>query len=249
MKKVLMLLLVAITILGISTNVYAEDAYYTTQNGIELTRDEYEFLTTFYWPGYPDVMTRAQYDEFVELDLVNSDVTIKTSNDMQSGFVGPINNPQGTTSTTQGKTVQIGKACLPTKCIMSLVATWHTQPAITSWDVIGAYFHNVSLISHSHTYVSTDSYTYYFDNLQTATNGFGNSVLLPENGTNYIINTAFTVTKGGTVFGSYQHAMDNISLANSKLYTFSLNGAGNVFNFYGAAVDMYDEMNGVDIDV
>ena len=27
---------------------------------------EYDFLTTFYWSGYPDLMTQAQYDEFVE---------------------------------------------------------------------------------------------------------------------------------------------------------------------------------------
>ena len=251
MKKTLMLLLVAIMLFGISINVNAEDAYYTTANGIELTREEYEFLTTFYWSGYPDVMTRDQYEELVEDDVFSAEIVTESSNGLGSGFIGPVNQPQGNPSTENGRTLQIAKACLPTKCYMSLVATWHLDPSVLGWDVIGAYLYNATLIAHSHTYVSTNAYTYYFDNLKTDENGhgLGNSILLPENGTDYIINMSFTTTKGGTVFGSYQHAMQDTTLANSKLYTFSIGGYGNVFNFYGTAEDIYDQATGVDIDV
>ena len=250
-KNLFKMLLVAIFMIGITKNAYASsNAYYTTPNGIELTREEYAFLTSFYWDGYPDVMTQEQYDEFVELDLLNSDVEIKSYPESFSNtFIGPVNSIQSTSHSTSAKGVQIGKACLPTKCIMSLVATWYDDPYVTSWDVIGAYFSNVSLISHSHTYVSTTNTTTYFDNLKTATNGIGNSVYLPEAGEDIIINMAFTVTRGGTVFGSYQHAMSNTTLANSKLYTFSIGGYGRVFDFYDTAVGVYDEMNGVDISV
>lgn len=251
MKKTLMLLLVAITIFGISINVYASEPYYTTANGIELTREEYEFLTTFYWSGYPDVMTRAEYEQMVDDDLFSTEIVTESSNGLGSNFIGPVNDPQGNPVTQNGRTLQIAKACPPTKCYMSLVATWSINPYSLGYDVIGAYLNNVSLISHSHTYVSTNAYTYYFENLKTDPNGhgLGNSVLLPSNGTNYIINMAFTTTKGGTVFGSYQHAMEDTTLANSQLYTFSMSGYGNVFSFYGTAEDLYDETAGVDINV
>lgn len=247
-KKVIMLLLVAIAILGFK-NVYAEEAYYTTQNGIELNREEYEFLTTFYWPGYPDVMTRAQYEEFVDLDLLNSDIEIKTYSEAAPQLQGPGLEQQSTSTSTSAKTLQIGKACLPTKCIMSLVNTWHFDPSITSWDVIGAYLDGVSLISHSHTYVSTANTTSYFTNLQFENDGFGNSVKLPNSGTGFIINTSFTVTRGGEVYGSYQHATEDTTLANSQLYHIDYGGYGSVFDFYGTAEGIYDEMNGVNIDV
>ena len=249
-KKVKMLLLVAIIMLGICKNVYASgDVYYTTANGIDLNREEYEFLTTFYWPGYPDVMTMDQYREFVDLDLVNSDLTIETYTESQQELLGPGLPTQGTSITTPAKKLQIGAACLPTKCIMSLVATWLVDPSVTSWDVIGAYVDDVTLISHSHTYVSTNNYTYYFDNIQANTDGFGNSVKLPDTGTDYIVNTAFTVSRGGTVYGSYQHATEDTTLANSQLYNISFSGYGNVFDFYSTVEDIYDGMPGVDIDV
>ena len=251
-KKILKVLLVAVFAVGITKNVYAEnDVYYRTANGIDLSREEYEFLTSFYWDGYPDVMTKDQYEEFVNLDLINSDVEYKVYPETSSeNFIGPVDNPRSTSHSTSAKTLQIGKACLPTKCIMSLVNTWHGDPSVTSWDVIGAYMTgNSSLLSHSHTYVSTTNTTTYFNNLSTATNGIGNSVNLPDDGENLIINMAFTVSRGGRVYGSYQHAMTNTTLANSQLYNFSLGGAGGVFDFYGTAFGVYDEMNGVDIDV
>ena len=71
MKKMVVLLLAVICIFGITKNVYAEGVYYTTQNGIELTREEYEFLTTFYGPEYLNIMTKTMYEEFVQDDLIN----------------------------------------------------------------------------------------------------------------------------------------------------------------------------------
>ena len=162
---------------------------------------------------------------------------------------GPGLEQQSTSHSTPDKTIQIGKACLPTKCIISLVNTWHINPSITSWDVIGAYLDGVSLISHSHTYVSTANTTTYFDNLQVENDGFGNSVKLADYGTGFIVNTSFTVSRGGEVYGSYQHAMEDTTFANSQLYHIDYGGYGSVFNFYGTAFGVYDAMNGVNITV
>ena len=47
--------------MGISLNTYAKDSvYYTTPKGIELTKEEYNFLVNFYWQGYVDNMSEEQ---------------------------------------------------------------------------------------------------------------------------------------------------------------------------------------------
>lgn len=245
MKKLFLTFLVTIFLACITINVNAKEVYYTTANGIKLSEEEYTFLTTFYWQGYPDVMTQADYNQFVRDDIFHSDVTIKT-NEPTADVFGPTRSDSYETS---AKRLQIGKACLPTKCYISLVNTWLIDPSVTSWDVIGAYLDGVELKTYSHTYVSTANTTTYFDNLQTESDGLGNSVNLPDAGTDMIINMAFTVSRGGTVYGSYQHAMTDTTLANSKLYHIDFSGYGNVFDFYGTADEVYDQMNGVDVDV
>ena len=55
--------------------------------------------------------------------------------------------------------------------------------------------------------------------------------------------------KNGTVYASYQHAKRNISLINSRRYTFASGGFGNVFSFDSAVGDYYDEMGGVSISL
>ena len=248
MKKIVVALLVVLCIFGITKNVYAEEAYYTTQNGIELTREEYEFLTTFYNPRFPDIMTRDMYEEFVESDLINSEVEIVTYNEPQLGLLNPSVGPRSQTHTTSYKTIHISKGCNSTFCTIDIQNTWTVNPSVRSWDNIGAYFDGVSLIKHNHTYVDSTSGTNWFTYLNT-TNGIGNSVELPSTGNDIIIDMSFRVSRGGTVYGSYQHAMQNTTLANSQNYTLDILGYGNVFSYYGTAIGVYDGMNGVDIDV
>ena len=111
---------------------------------------------------------------------------------------------------------------------------------------------NVSLLNYASASVSNLTTNYYYNNTivdyGSTYTGFGNSVLLPS-GSNLVINQILTTTPGGHIFASYQHAMQNVSLATSQLYTFSLGGYGNVFAFYGNAYGKYDGMAGVDIYV
>ena len=248
MKKIVMLLLAVLCVFGITKNVYAEEVYYTTQNGIELTREEYEFLTMFYGPGYLNIMTQDMYDEFVEDDLINSDVEIKTYSEPQLPLLNPGIQPNSTSHSTPAKTVQIGRACKTSYCMMTLKNTWHVSPYVRSWDNIGAYLDGVTLLAHNYTYVDSTAGTTYFSNLNT-TNGIGNSVELPATGEDITISMSFKVSRGGIVYGSYQHAMQTTTLANSQNYTLDILGYGNVFSYYGTAIGIYDGMNGVDITV
>ena len=60
-KKLIRIILLIITLMGININTYAKDSvYYTTPKGIELTKEEYNFLVNFYWQGYVDNMSEEQ---------------------------------------------------------------------------------------------------------------------------------------------------------------------------------------------
>ena len=48
-------------------------------------------------------------------------------------------------------------------------------------------------------------------------------------------------------YGSYQHAIANLTLLDSQSYIISQNGLGYVFNFATSVDDYYDGMSGVDI--
>lgn len=247
MKKIVLLLAV-LCVFGITKNVYAEEAYYTNPNGVELTREEYEFLSTFYSPRHPEIMTRDMYDQFIEDDLINSDVEIITYSEPQLPLLNPGIGPTSTSHSTSAKTVQIGKGCSPVFCVINIQNTWHESPYIRSWDNIGAYLDDVSLISFEDSYVDSTAGTAHYSYLNT-TNGIGNSVELPSVGEDITISLSFKVTRGGYVYGSYQHAMQNTTLANSQNYTLDILGYGNVFSYYGTAIGVYDDMNGVDIQV
>lgn len=248
MKKIVMLLLAVLCVFGITKNVYAEEAYYTNPNGVEFTREEYEFLTMFYNAKHPQIMTRDMYEQFIEDDLMNSEVEIITYNEPQLPLLNPGIAPNSTSHSTSYKTVRIGKGCNPMFCAINIENEWHVSPSVRSWDNIGAYLDGTSLISHEGTYVDSTAGTNWFSYLNT-TNGIGNSVELPSTGEDITISMSFKVTRGGTVYGSYQHAMQSTTLANSQNYTLSIGGYGGVFLYNGNAIGIYDGMNGVDINV
>lgn len=249
-RRVIVMGLLAIAIFGMNirlTNAREKtgEVFYTTPNGIELTEKEYKFLTTFYWDSYVDSMTEEQYEDFVNSDLLDRELITKSTDD------GNMCSPKSTSHTTQYKNLKISAAC-SYNCTVSIVLTWLGNPTIRSYDVIGAFLSGPSLLSYVDATVMNNTTVYYFDNFKTEYsayyNGIGNSVLLPS-GTNLVVNQIFTTTTGGHIFGSYQHAMQNVSLATSKSYSFSLAGYGNVFSFYGNAYGKYDGMAGVDIAV
>ena len=240
MKKALFGLLLCVAVLGFGFNVYAEEeVYYTNANGVELNEKEYKFLTAFYWDGYPAIMTKKDYKEFVDMDLMNRRIIIKKSNG------GSSKSPYHGTS---HKSVQISAACSST-CYINIVATWFVSPYNRSYDDIGAYFSGPSYYSYSHTYVSSSSGTSYFSDLKTPGNGIGSTVKLPDSGSNIIVSLGFSTVGSGTIYGSYQHSVTPITQAIAKNYNISFGGYGHVFDFYGSAVGMFDGMAGVDITV
>ena len=245
-RRVLRLMVIAIALFGIITKAYAkESVYYKTPNGIELTEEEYKFLTTFYWDNYVNIMTEEQYEEFANSDLLERELKTTEIGDNMCSLRSDIH-------TTSYKKLKVSASCSSTVCSVSLVATWLVDPTVRSYDVIGYYLSNLDIISYGQATVSSTAGTYYYSNVQTEYtsnhDAIGNSVLLPS-GSNLIVNQVITTTTGGIIYGSYQHAVQTVTLPVSKSYTFSLTGYGRVFLFNGNAVGKYDGMAGVDLQV
>ena len=221
------------------TNVTAREYYYTNDNGVSLTKEEYDFLSKLYWDGYQKYMTVEQYNDFIEKDLINGEFDSDETNDVD--FV-----TRGTEHTTSSKNLKISKTCSSSRCVVSITLTWLVNPNVRSWDVIGARFAGVSGLRNYSTVYHDSSTSMYPSNYIIPGNGIGNSLDL-ANGSSVVINQTFEVNPGGTVYASYQHAVSNTSLSVSRDYTISSSGYGNVFLFGTAGRSIYDGMNGVSI--
>ncbi len=133
---------------------------------------------------------------------------------------------------------------------VSIVVTlnWIKIPSVRSYDVMGAYLKNTSLIGSVITHVKTDLDTVSIYDYDSQTNGFGVSFKLFD-GNNVKIYQYYDTKAGGTIYASYQHAKEKTTLSESKKYTLSLGGYGRVFSFDSSVRDKYDAMGGVYINL
>ena len=120
---------------------------------------------------------------------------------------------------------------------------WINLPTVRSYDLIGVYFRNTSLENNGViTYVNNSPAS----EIKRTNNGFGVSVKLPTGNNAISVTQIFTVKKTGTVYASYQHAVTNMTLAQSKSYTLSNAGLGNVIYYSPwSLANNYDGMGGV----
>lgn len=244
MKKIILLsgtLLVSIVgALLINTDLIAEDIYYTNKNNVNFTKEEYDFLTKMYWEGAQELMTKENHDALVNSNLVNGDFdTISV----------PIYDETSTYSyiSTQKGTLTLSRSC-DDHCIVSLTFEWKGIPSALGYDVMGVILEDTTLLGVPNTMVTGTSSSVISHYYKYFSNGFGVSFELPSKQT-AIANMTFSAKPGGTVYGSYQHAMRNTSLANSQKYTLSRIGYGGVFWFDEAVRENYDAMNGLFIDL
>lgn len=218
------------------------ESYYSNNNGVELTEKQYNYISELFYDGYQDTMTIDEVEKMERLNLFNQPIESKDSNDIIDSAIVP----RGSSLTNGGRTLKISKSC-STECLVTLKATWSLIPNVYSYDVIGFRLTSGTITQMNKATVRGNGYTadYPASYAQQSGNGYGHSVQI-SNVSNLVVATSMYATTGGTAYGSYQHAMSNISLANSKLYTIGAGGYGYVFNFYGAAVGVYDGIGGVD---
>lgn len=173
-----------------------------------------------------------------KVDIVENDNSIISSKNY---------NVFGTIVTQNGITTKIAKSC-SSECLVTLTATWSAIPTINSYDVIGFRVSDVMINSINKATIKGDNYslTYQPTSAKKLNNGFGYSVKL-GGVSNMKISTSMYTSTVGKIYGSYQHAKSNVSLATSKLYTISAGGYGGVFDSYSTAIGKYNNAVGVDI--
>ena len=239
MKKIIIFSLLTIILLS-NKNVQAQSNY-TNKNGVVFTPEEYNFISEMYWDGYQELMTKQDFKEIKDSDVMNGEIEVKEVKLYDDILT------RGTQIIDASRNLKIFKSC-SSNCLISVTLNWLNNPTVRSYDVIGAYITNTSFVNSPTTMVSSNSSAITISDLTKTSNGIRSSFKLPS-GSNITINQTFRVNKGGHVYASYQHAKSTSTLSKSKNYTFSNLGYGRVFNFNGSSRNIYDAMNGVDISV
>ena len=240
-KSQIFVLLFSIFILNPNVNA-KENIYYKNKNNVIFSEKEYDFITELFYEGYQNIISSKDYDNIFEYNSLNGIIETKIYNEKNTI------TSYGTSHSTGSKTIKISKSCM-TNCLITIVATWKKSPNIRSYDVIGAFLEGVDFVTYPVTTVNNSTGSRNSSETIINSNGFGVSIKLLETGDDMIVSQYFRTTKNGTIFGSYQHAAKNITLANSKRYVISKSGYGGVFKFESGINNYYDGMGGVNISV
>lgn len=139
--------------------------------------------------------------------------------------------------------------------IVNLTLEWKNMPKYRSYDVIAIRGENVNFntsgILGTQFYNNDNiNYTSQTKNTKVYSNGVGISMNLVDNASSYTLELKASYTKtnaNAKIYGSYQHAQTNVTLAQSQKYTISSNGYGSVVQFDSDVKKYYDGMNGVSI--
>lgn len=248
----------------------------TSVKGATLTDEEYARLRLVFSEQRISIMSDEDADRYLSYDLENSrtvskyyEVT-KTTNGTSSkevteqfakSAVNSMKSSRASVHTTSYKNIQITASSAGTnKYFISVINKWLITPYIKSYDVIAMRTDDATIEEGTqegyqfNDYSNgTSNYVYYSNggnNMVKASNGFGISMNLVDSATGFecdIEAIATATTEWATMFGSYQHAAANVTLAQSKSYTISHNGYGEVINFATGIEGTYDGMQGVSI--
>lgn len=216
-----------------------ENVFYQNSYGVILNKSEYDFFTKMYWDGYQEYLSSHDYELLKEQSVFDKMIEKKEI------IIDDVPISRGSSVTANSRKTVISKTC-STNCVLSLVTTWQSTPYIKSFDVVGVRVANSNILSIGSALVSGNNYSKTYSNSQSFNNGFGFSVSVP-NTSNIKTTLTFVTNKNGTAYGTYQHAMSNVSEQVSKQYTIGSGGFGNVFLFNGNARTVYDNAVGVDI--
>lgn len=217
----------------------SKEVFFTNSYGVEFNEKEYDYFSKMFYDGYQETITPDEFNQYEKHEMDASLVETKFASIIQ---------PYSTIISTSAKTLKISTSGSSKKYV-SVVATWKGSPSVRSYDLIGAYLSGVTLNGTVTTKLTYSGGGYFSTEMKTFNNGFGVSIELPKSGNNVVISQSFTTTTGGTIYASYQHAISNLSLSDSKKYSIGKNGYGNVFIFDSSIRNKYDGMSGVNISV
>lgn len=226
-----------------------------------MTQEKYDYLKT---KDFSNVETETKYIE----TTYNSSLGITTEREIteqqyENASVEPGISPRASDyiETTYKKlALNVNKVGSSADC--TIVCTWKGIPSTRSYDVIGIRFQNYNVTQGSQDglqiYRQTGSSSYSSitysatgTNINRQNNGYGISMNIVNDSINALelITSVSAVMGTGTiaVYGAYQHATSNVTLAQSKNYTLGAAGLGNVFIYPYSISQHYDDMGGVEV--
>lgn len=166
-----------------------------------------------------------------------------------------------TYSTTYKKISLIDTALSNNGHHLSVYTRWLIVPATQSFDVTALRVEDATIVEGTQyglqVYIkngTTGSVNYSPNgtNIRKADNGFGISMNL-VNGASYyeteISANVIATSQSAKAYGTYQHAVTDLTLDASQSYTISHNGFGRVLNFATGVQNYYDGMNGVSLSL
>ncbi len=220
-----------------------------------------EEMVKYFSEDFVNSLTEEQYQKFSTLDFSRAKREEKT---YQDNYLPETAAPQGSSWNTNYKTLAV--SVIPysgsTKdYAIYLDLTWKYIPAVRSYDVMamrlsGMVINGKSIVGRQ-SYVKSNgssdavNYSYLGTNMvfKGEDEGFGISMNIVNDSLNslhcYIEVDGILASSSGTVYGAYEHAVDEVTLAQSKSYGISSVGQGKVINFIDSVWNHYDDMQGV----
>ncbi len=223
-----------------------------------MNQDDYDKLKSL---DYSNISTDTKYYETVYNPHLLLTTEKEITEDQYENPIMPILDTKDAYIETTHKKLTLTVAGGSYWNYVVLTATWKWAPSIRSFDVIGLLVDGASVRNGSQTgeqvYSKNDKY-YGVDyawngtNIKRFDNGFGISMnVVNDEGLQSLqmsIDCDILPIKNYTyIYGSYQHAVTNVSLEESHNYELDNIGLGDVFKFPLETSQKYDGMSGVSL--
>lgn len=144
---------------------------------------------------------------------------------------------------------------------LTVYTQWLIVPVTQSYDVTAMRVEDAYVVEGTQTglqvyrkngTIGSVNYSPNGTNIRKEDDGFGISMNLVNDATYYeteISANVVATSQYAKAYGTYQHAVTDVTLDESQSYTISHNGFGYVVNFATGVQNLYDRMNGVSISL
>ena len=251
---------------------------FVTNVNAAISEEDYASLREIFSEARLSIMTDEEKEELVNGDLTYSEKVYQVTETVNGTFIYSEVDPEiadlieenfnngiatyDATHETSYKRITIIDDYIGGNTHDIMVYTqWLVTPATKSFDVTAIRIDGGSVVEGTQNGTQLYwkdgaydwvNYSYNGTNIRKADNGFGISMNL-VNGASYfetdISANVISTSQNAVAYGTYQHAVTDVTLDQSQSYTISHNGLGGVLNFSNSVYNLYDRMAGVSISL
>lgn len=238
----------------------------------EVTEEQYEILSPIFSDLYISLMSDEKIALYTENDFTveqklykvtqtangtyNEEIDLDLEDDIRNGTLP---SPMDVTfyQTTYKKISLMDTEIDDNGHYITIYTQWLINPVTKSYDVTAMRVEDANIIDGTQdgtqVYIKNGTtgfvnYSPNGTNIVKYDNGFGISMNLVDGATYFETDISAIVqatSQYAKVYGTYQHAVTDVSLDESQSYFISHNGYGRVLNFATGVQHKYDGMNGV----